>query len=146
MEETVLFHEEDAVLPAYFNLALTKNWLEKLASDHGSTIAQLNYIFCSDEYLLNINQEYLQHDDYTDIITFPYQQGATVESDIFISLERVKENAAQFSEGDEKQELLRVIAHGLLHLIGFGDKKEEDVQKMRDAENKAIESYRQLQP
>ncbi|MBK8849258.1 MAG: rRNA maturation RNase YbeY [Saprospiraceae bacterium] len=146
MEETVLFHEEDAILPAYFDPALTQTWLENLAREHGSSIAQLNYIFCSDEYLLNINQEYLQHDDYTDIITFPYQQGATVESDIFISLERVKENAAQFSEGDEKQELLRVIAHGLLHLIGFGDKKEEDVQKMRDAENKAIESYRHLQP
>ena len=146
MEETVLFHEEDAVLPAFFDPALTQVWLEKLAFEHGSSIAQLNYIFCSDEYLLNINQEYLQHDDYTDIITFPYQQGATVESDIFISLERVKENAAQFSEGNEKQELLRVIAHGLLHLIGFGDKKEEDVHKMRDAENKAIESYLQLQP
>ncbi|MBP9193679.1 MAG: rRNA maturation RNase YbeY [Saprospiraceae bacterium] len=146
MEETVLFHEEDVVLPAFFDPALTQVWLEKLAFEHGSSIAQLNYIFCSDEYLLNINQEYLQHDDYTDIITFPYQQGATVESDIFISLERVKENAAQFSEGNEKQELLRVIAHGLLHLIGFGDKKEEDVHKMRDAENKAIESYLQLQP
>lgn len=146
MEELVLFHEEDVVLPVFFDAPLTRSWLEKLAAEHGASIAQLNYIFCSDEYLLNINQEYLQHDDYTDIITFPYQQGAVVESDIFISLERVKENAAQFSDGNEKNELLRVIAHGLLHLIGFGDKSEEDAQKMRAAENKAIESYQQLQP
>lgn len=146
MEESVLFHEEDALLPDYFDAGLTQSWLEQLAAEHGASIAQLNYIFCSDEYLLNINREYLQHDDYTDIITFPYQQGSVVESDIFISLERVKENAAQFSEGNEKHELLRVMAHGLLHLIGFGDKSDEESQKMRAAENKAIESYLQLQP
>ncbi|HRD08546.1 MAG TPA: rRNA maturation RNase YbeY, partial [Saprospiraceae bacterium] len=104
-------------------------------------LVQINYIFCSDDYLLQINQEYLQHDYYTDIITFPYQQGKNIESDIFISLDRVRENAAEFADGDYARELLRVIAHGLLHLSGYGDKTDEEALKMRAAENKAIESY-----
>jgi len=141
MEETILFHAEDIDLPVFFDEARIESWLKNLASTLGVTLVQLNYIFCSDEYLLQINQEYLQHDYYTDIITFPYQQGKNIESDIFISLDRVRENATEFADGDYARELLRVIAHGLLHLSGYGDKTDEEALKMRAAENKAIESY-----
>ena len=141
MEETIFFHTEDISLPDFFDSARIASWLKKLANTLGVTLVQINYIFCSDDYLLQINQEYLQHDYYTDIITFPYQQGKNIESDIFISLDRVRENAAEFADGDYARELLRVIAHGLLHLSGYGDKTDEEAVKMRAAENKAIESY-----
>ncbi len=141
MEETIIFHAEDVSLPDFFDEPRLVKWLNELAASLEVTIVQLNYIFCSDEYLLTINQDYLQHDYYTDIITFPYQQGKKLESDIFISLDRVRENASEFADGDYARELLRVMAHGLLHLTGLGDKTEAEAMKMREAENKAIESY-----
>lgn len=141
MEETIIFHAEDVTLPDFFDEPRLVKWLNELAASLEVTIVQLNYIFCSDEYLLTINQDYLQHDYYTDIITFPYQQGKKLESDIFISLDRVQENATDFADGDYARELLRVMAHGLLHLTGLGDKTESEAEKMREAENKAIESY-----
>ena len=141
MEETIIFHAEDVTLPDFFDEPRLVKWLNELAASLEVTIVQLNYIFCSDEYLLTINQDYHQHDYYTDIITFPYQQGKKLESDIFISLDRVQENATDFADGDYARELLRVMAHGLLHLTGLGDKTESEAEKMREAENKAIESY-----
>lgn len=141
MSDTILFHAEDVEMPAFFNESKTIDWLHSLAKEHKAEIVNLNYIFCSDEYLLSINQEYLQHNYYTDIITFPYQQGQKLESDIFISLDRVQENADNYASGDYQKELLRVMAHGLLHLTGLADKTDQDVKKMREAENNAIQSY-----
>jgi len=134
------FHEEDRILPNSITTTKLRDWLEELASSYGSKIERLDYIFCSDEYLIKINKEYLNHDDYTDIITFPYREGKTIESDIFISLDRVMDNA-QMLEIKYEHELLRVLAHGLLHLIGFKDKTAEDVIKMRKAEDDAILSF-----
>ena len=115
-------------------------WLIQLCGEEGKTLVQLSYIFCSDEYLLNINKEYLDHDYFTDIITFPYKQDKEIESDIFISIDRVKENAQNFGVTFEK-ELLRVMSHGLLHLMGYGDKTEKEKKKMRMKENEAVDKF-----
>lgn len=115
-------------------------WLENIVLSNGKSIAQITYVFCNDEYLLNINREYLNHDYYTDIITFPYKQGDTIESDIFISVDRIKENAITFESSFEK-ELLRVMSHGILHLIGYKDKTEEEQLEMREKENWAINLF-----
>jgi rRNA maturation RNase YbeY len=100
----------------------------------------LDYIFCDDEYLLKINQDYLDHDTYTDIITFPYGDLNVIAGDIFISVERVKENAVNFRV-DFELELKRVMAHGVLHLLGYGDKSEEEVLQMRLKEDEKIKLF-----
>lgn len=137
------FVEEDVTLPSFFEEEKILIWLNELVVHHGSSIVQLTYIFCSDEYLLDINKSYLSHDYYTDIITFPFQQGKKLESDIFISLDRVKDNAT-LNEVSYQDELLRVMSHGVLHLLGMKDKEEEDVLKMRAEEDKAILSYHKI--
>jgi rRNA maturation RNase YbeY len=119
-----------------------KGWLNQLALVYDYEIKELNYIFCSDKYLHNINLDYLNHDTYTDIITFDLQDGnrqnQCIESDIFISIERVEENAKTLNTNC-KDELARVMAHGLLHLIGFKDKSATEKTEMRLAENQALE-------
>ena len=115
-------------------------WLFRLCGKEDRNLIELSYIFCSDEYLLKINKEYLNHDYYTDIITFPYKQGKEIESDIFISIDRVEENARQFDVTFE-QELLRVMSHGLLHLMGYGDKTVEEKKEMRKKENEAVDMF-----
>lgn len=112
-------------------------WLEKVALRHEVVSASINYIFCSDDYLLQINLKYLNHDYYTDIITFPYKEGKEIESDIYISIDRIKENANDYGVTFD-QELSRVMVHGLLHLVGFGDKTDEDAKLMRAEENFCI--------
>ncbi len=114
-----------------------QDWISTVIKQRDCRLIQLNYIFCSDEYLHEINLEYLQHDTYTDIITFPYQNPPIVEGDIFISIDRVRENAQQFGVTFE-QELLRVIIHGVLHLCGQGDKSAEEQQQMRKLEDWAL--------
>ncbi len=116
------------------------DWLMSLAQMHGREIEGLSYIFCSDKYLHKINVDFLKHDTYTDIITFPYGDSEKLESDIFISIDRVKENASQYEE-PFRNELLRVISHGLLHLCGYGDKTEEDKSIMRSKEEEAISLF-----
>jgi rRNA maturation RNase YbeY len=110
----------------------------QIAQQHKRSIEEINYIFCSDTYLHKINLEYLQHDTFTDIITFDHSEVSNVlTGDIFISIDRVKENSSKF-EVDFNQELYRVMSHGLLHLCGFKDKKKEDKEKMTAAENKSL--------
>ncbi len=118
------------------------NWLHQiLAKEHPIPSYCLNYIFCNDEYLLKVNQEYLQHDYYTDIITFPLEVSAeNITSDLFISLDRVKDNAKRIGVSYE-QETLRVIIHGLLHLIGFDDKEDELKLLMQKEEEKMLALY-----
>ena len=125
-----------------FSLPLAESqltrWLSALAAQHNHSLGALNYIFCSDEYLHGINVEYLDHDTYTDIITFDgSEEEGLLEGDIFISIERVQENASSFGV-EFQQEWLRVMAHGLLHLCGFGDKSDQEAKTMREEEDKAI--------
>lgn len=115
--------------------ASIKKRLLVFASEHGYTIRRLNYIFCTDEYLLQINQKYLNHDTLTDIITFDHSEAdGLLEGDIFISLERVKENARKYKAAF-KHELSRVMAHGLLHLMGYKDKTQAQKKAMRSKED-----------
>ena len=115
-----------------------KAWLKKVAEKEDFTIGELNYIFCSDEYLHKINLEYLDHDTYTDIITFDNSEDETViEGDIFISIERVRENSQTLNTVFE-EELKRVIVHGLLHLCGYDDHTPEDKAEMRRLESNYI--------
>ncbi len=111
-------------------------WILKVIKNHGGNLSFINYIFCNDEYLLKINLEYLDHDTYTDIITFDYDE-ETIESDIFISVERVAENANELGNTFE-EELHRVMIHGVLHLLGFGDKTPEEKLKMRALEEECL--------
>lgn len=133
----ILFFEEDTK----FSLPeknKNKKWLKEIATLEGFKIGQLNYIFCSDEYLYQINVEYLNHKTYTDIVTFDNsEKQKLIEGDIFVSIDRIKENALKVNVSFEK-ELSRVMSHGILHLMGYKDKKEEDKIQMTNMENKAI--------
>ena len=115
-------------------------WLEKVAQSEGFTLGDLTYIFCTDDYLLELNKTYLKHDTFTDIITFDYVAGTVVSGDIFISVERLLDNAQAFND-TFKNERLRVMAHGLLHLMGFNDKSAEDQVIMRKKENEKIKMF-----
>ena len=119
-----------------------KRWLKQLAAEAGFRIKELNYVFCSDEYLYQMNVDYLNHDTYTDIITFDNSEKAKeLEGDIFISVDRVRENAKSI-QVEEEVELTRVLAHGLLHLMGYKDKAKEEASLMRSKEEEAIELFR----
>lgn len=115
------------------------DWIVSVVESYNNEIDELNIVFCTDEYLLEMNKEHLQHDYYTDIITFPYQDDP-ISADLFISYERVQDNAITYKVSTE-HELLRVIIHGILHLLGFSDKKEEDQLKMRELEEEAISKF-----
>jgi len=116
------------------------NWILRIVASENKSLGEVSYIFCDDAYLLNINQEYLNHDTYTDIITFDYTNGITIAGDIFISIERVKENAEHFKV-DFEEELRRVMSHGLLHLFGYGDKEEDEVKVMRAKEEQKMKLF-----
>ncbi|RYY86020.1 MAG: rRNA maturation RNase YbeY [Chitinophagaceae bacterium] len=118
-----------------------KDFLVKLAKAEGYKVAGVNYIFCDDAYLLEINRSHLNHDTYTDIITFPYNlSGQPIQSEIYISVERVRENAAGFGV-PFLEELHRVIFHGLLHLCGYKDKTKADQKAMRSREDYWLKQY-----
>ena len=109
-------------------------WLRLVAESEIRRIGQINIIFCSDNYILDINQKYLQHDYFTDIITFDYCEGDRLSGDLFISVDSVRENSIEYgTEFDD--ELNRVIVHGVLHLIGYDDHEEDDIAQMRAKEN-----------
>ncbi|MDE3742192.1 rRNA maturation RNase YbeY [Maribacter polysaccharolyticus] len=115
-------------------------WIGKVLESEEYDLGDLNYIFCDDNYLLEINKKYLDHDTLTDIITFDYTDNRVLSGDIFISIERVRENADMLNI-DFKIELLRVMAHGLLHLMGFNDKNESDIVLMRKKEEEKINMF-----
>ena len=118
-----------------------KRWLKNIASKAGFKIKELNYVFCSDEYLYQMNLEYLNHETYTDIITFDYSEKEfDLSGDIFISIDRVNENAKTHNQEIET-ELSRVLAHGLLHLMGYKDKTKEESTLMRQKEEESINLY-----
>lgn len=109
-------------------------WLKKVALEEGRLIGDINVVFCSDSYILDMNRKYLNHDYFTDIITFDYCVGDILSGDLFISVETVKDNSAFYGVSFE-EELFRVIVHGVLHLIGYDDHSEEDKKTMRLKEN-----------
>ncbi|CAI9682071.1 rRNA maturation RNase YbeY [Elizabethkingia anophelis] len=115
-------------------------WLEKLILEESKKPGDINYILCDDEYLLEINRQYLDHDYYTDIITFDYCKGKIISGDIFLSLQRVLDNASML-ETKQEEELNRVLAHGILHLCGYKDKTEEEQKTMRSKEDYYIGKY-----
>ena len=116
------------------------NWISDVIKSEDKKEGEINYIFCDDEYLLQINQEHLQHDYYTDIISFDYSVGNEINGDMFISVERVKENAVDFNVSFD-EELKRVIVHGVLHYCGYKDKSEEDELLMRSKEDEKIAMF-----
>ncbi len=116
------------------------DWITRVVEEEGFELGKLDYIFCDDEKLLSINQQYLGHNTYTDIITFDYTETKTLSGDIFISIERVRENSLTFNTTFEK-ELLRVMIHGVLHLIGYGDKDDSEVRIMREKEEEKIKMF-----
>ena len=111
-----------------------QRWIEEVIISENKILGDLNYIFCSDEYLLERNIKYLNHDNLTDIITFNFCEGEIINSDIMISIDRVKENSTIF-ENTFLDELHRVMIHGVLHLIGYDDQKEKEKQIMREKED-----------
>src|SRR5579864_688918 len=131
---SINFFEED-ISYKLKNKTGVKQWIKSTIETEGYKLKELNYIFCSDQYLLQINQQYLDHDTYTDIITFDNSEKAgIIEGDIFISIDRIRENAMKFSSGEEN-ELHRVIIHGALHLLGYQDKKAESKTLMTEKED-----------
>lgn len=115
----------------------TTAWIKAVAATYGKKVGDIAYIFCNDEKILEVNREYLQHDYYTDIITFDYCEGDTISGDLFISLDTVRSNSEMVGATYE-QELYRVIIHGILHLCGINDKGEGEREIMEAAENKAL--------
>ena len=115
----------------------TSAWIKKVAATYDKKCGEIAYIFCDDEKILEVNKEYLQHDYYTDIITFDYSEEDSISGDLFISLDTVRSNSEMLGVGYE-QELHRVIIHGILHLCGIDDKGEGEREIMEAAENKAL--------
>jgi len=114
-----------------------RNWIESTVSNKNFELGEINYVFCDDEYLHKLNVEFLQHDTLTDIISFDNSLGKLISGDIFISIERVKDNAKDFDVSFE-EELHRVMIHGVLHYMGYKDKSKQEKQSMRLAENNAL--------
>ena len=119
----------------------TIEWIERIVENEGKQITHINYIFCSDEYLHTINLKHLNHDFYTDVITFDLSNEArTIEADIFISIDRVEENSKSLKNHFD-HELHRVMIHGVIHLLGYNDKSEEDKHVMRKKEDSCLTLY-----
>lgn len=118
-------------------------WLNEIAAEHDKIIGNLNYLFCNDEEILRINKMFLQHDYFTDIITFDYSRKNKAGGDIFISLDTVRSNSEELNLPYE-EELLRVIAHGLLHLCGIDDKGPGEREKMEAHENRALQLWHNI--
>ena len=132
----IKFYEED-VRSKLNHRKKIKEWIELVIRSYDRSLGEISYIFCSDERILEINKQFLQHDYYTDVITFDYDEGLVTSGDIFISVDTVKSNSQIYSSS-YNAELYRVIIHGVLHLCGLKDKSETDEKKMRAAEDKAL--------
>ena len=136
----ITYQTEDIEMPA-IRKRETSAWIKAVAETYGKRTGDIAYIFCSDEKILEVNRQYLQHDYYTDIITFDYCEGKRISGDLFISLDTVRTNAEQFGT-DYNTELYRVIIHGILHLCGINDKGPGEREIMEAAENKALEMWK----
>lgn len=134
---TIFFYTEDITFSLNQKTHL-RNWISQTIRNEGKHLGELSFIFCSDEYLLGINQQYLNHDTYTDIITFDNSSDdSLIAGDIFISVERIRENASKFKT-ELKDELHRVMIHGILHLLGYKDKNSKDKAQMTEKEDQYL--------
>lgn len=138
MSSIEFFFEE--IKPFKTTFVDLKNHINYLIENELKQTGNISVIFCSDEYLLNMNEQYLSHDYYTDIITFNYVEGTVISGDLFISADRLKENAGIYNTGF-LMELYRVVFHGVLHLIGFNDKTPEEKEVMREKENFYLDKF-----
>lgn len=130
------FYNEDVDFKLKNKLIL-KRWIKQVIDSYGFKPGELSYIFCSDDKILEVNRQFLQHDYYTDVITFDYDEDGVVSGDMYISVDTVKTNAEQYAPSFDR-EMQRVIIHGVLHLCGLKDKQPDDEKKMREAEEKAL--------
>lgn len=133
----ITFQTENVALPK-IKKRETTNWLKTVAERYHKKTGEIAYLFCNDAKILEINRQYLQHDFYTDIITFDYSEGNIISGDIFISLDTVRSNS-QMYHTDFETELHRVMIHGVLHLCGINDQSEAEKKEMRAAENSALD-------
>ena len=131
------YFNEDTKIPK-FQRRLYSNWIKSIVNKYGYKLGEINYIFCSDKYILEINRQYLNHDYFTDIITFNYNNDKLISSDIYISIDTVAKNAEYYNVKFEN-ELNRVMIHGILHLLGFDDKSEDEKIVMRKKEDEALD-------
>lgn len=138
----ITFLTDNVPMPP-LNVPKTIKWMQLVAANYGFAVGNLNYIFCDDDKILQVNQEFLQHDYYTDVITFDYSTSTVLSGDVFISLDTVRSNA-QMVEDTFERELDRILIHALLHLTGQGDKTPETKQIMTQKEEKALELRNQL--
>lgn len=129
----IYFHKEDIEFPS-IKKQKTKNWIKKIIHQENREVGDINYIFCSDEYLLEMNKNYLKHNYYTDVITFDYVEGNSISGDIYISVERIRNNAKNLNVPFLK-EFNRVIVHGVLHLLGYNDGNVKEKRTMRKKED-----------
>ena len=132
----ISYNTENVKMPA-IRKRDTSAWIRRVAASYGKKVGEIGYLFCDDEKILEVNQEFLQHDYYTDIITFDYCEGDMLNGDIVISLDTVRSNAQQLGK-DYNEELHRVIIHGILHLCGQNDKAPGERELMEAAEDKAL--------
>ena len=130
---------EEVKLPALQKQKINR-WIKDTAAGYDKKIGEIAYIFCSDKKILEVNNQYLHHDYYTDIITFDYSEGSVISGDIFISLDTVKSNAQDFGV-DFEHEILRILIHGILHLCGQDDKTTEQRKEMTGKENLALKKF-----
>ncbi len=139
---SITFFNEDVPLPQ-INFTLIKKIAKSEVIRSEKKVGDINFIFCSDDHLLQINIQFLQHDYYTDVITFDYSEGNLISGDIFISVDRVLNNSEIYLE-NYASELIRVIFHGLFHLLGFDDKTPDEIVLMRKKESELIHSYMEI--
>ena len=132
----IIYQTEDVKLPT-LKKRIISSWIKKVADKYNKKVGDIAYIFCNDKRILDINKEYLQHDYYTDIITFDYTEGDLISGDIFISLDTVKSNSEQFGTS-YLNEIQRIIIHGVLHLCGINDKSPQERANMTQQENEAL--------
>lgn len=138
----ILFNAEEIKMPAIDQERISK-WISRVVVNSGARVGDISYIFCDDEYLLDINRKYLNHDYYTDIITFDYVEEDIISGDLYISVDTVRDNAEQFKVSFQ-EELSRVIIHGVLHLLGVDDKTPEDQTVMTQRENESLQLLTQI--
>ncbi len=136
-ESGIFFYSEDIDFELQSEETI-RSWISKIVAIEKKNLHLINFVFCSDPYLHQLNIEYLSHDTLTDIITFPYRSLPNIEGDIFISIDRIRENAQSYSVSFF-QELCRVMAHGTLHLCGYGDKSAAEKQLMTQKENESLD-------
>jgi len=139
---SILYNSEEVNKPK-LRYRIVSIWLKQVVLKFGFITGDLSYIFCNDEYLKAINSKYLNHDYYTDIVTFDYREGNVVSGDMFISVDRVIENSQLF-KCNVNDEFLRVIVHGLLHLLKFNDGNDQEKVIMREKENECIFMYKEI--